>query len=79
MSQNTTNIFCPSAHKALAFLAFTPGQEKYGIDIQKVQALRSYDTLTRTGQTHADSGEFLVASRRLMSSAAMGWVEKTAN
>lgn len=32
---------------ALEFLAFTLGQEEYGIDIQKVQELRSYDTVTR--------------------------------
>jgi purine-binding chemotaxis protein CheW len=29
------------------FLAFTLGQEEYGIDIQKVQELRGYDTVTR--------------------------------
>jgi purine-binding chemotaxis protein CheW len=32
---------------ALEFLAFTLGQEEYGIDIQKVQELRGYDTVTR--------------------------------
>jgi purine-binding chemotaxis protein CheW len=31
----------------LEFLAFTLGQEEYGIDIQKVQELRGYDTVTR--------------------------------
>ena len=36
-----------SAVKALEFLAFTLGQEEYGIDIQKVQELRGYDTVTR--------------------------------
>jgi len=35
------------ASKALEFLAFTLGQEEYGIDIQKVQELRGYDTVTR--------------------------------
>ena len=35
------------ATKALEFLAFTLGQEEYGIDIQKVQELRGYDTVTR--------------------------------
>jgi len=44
--------FSPSPHgapvvKALEFLAFTLGQEEYGIDIQKVQELRGYDTVTR--------------------------------
>jgi purine-binding chemotaxis protein CheW len=32
---------------SLEFLAFTLGQEEYGIDIQKVQELRGYDTVTR--------------------------------
>ena len=36
-----------AALKALEFLAFTLGQEEYGIDIQKVQELRGYDTVTR--------------------------------
>ena len=36
-----------SAAKALEFLAFTLGREEYGIDIQKVQELRGYDTVTR--------------------------------
>lgn len=31
----------------LEFLAFTLGQEEYGIDIQKVQELRGYETVTR--------------------------------
>lgn len=35
------------APKALEFLSFTLGQEEYGIDIQKVQELRGYDTVTR--------------------------------
>ncbi|MDO8319969.1 chemotaxis protein CheW [Rhodoferax sp.] len=35
------------AVKAHEFLAFTLGQEEYGIDIQKVQELRGYDTVTR--------------------------------
>src|SRR3989339_498014 len=37
----------PPAVKAHEFLAFTLGQEEYGIDIQKVQELRGYDTVTR--------------------------------
>ncbi|HAL37443.1 MAG TPA: chemotaxis protein CheW [Polaromonas sp.] len=36
-----------STARALEFLAFTLGQEEYGIDIQKVQELRGYDTVTR--------------------------------
>jgi purine-binding chemotaxis protein CheW len=35
------------AARALEYLAFTLGQEEYGIDIQKVQELRGYDTVTR--------------------------------
>ncbi len=35
------------AAKALKVLAFMLGQEEYGIDIQKVQELRGYDTVTR--------------------------------
>ncbi|MDP2678167.1 MAG: chemotaxis protein CheW [Rhodoferax sp.] len=35
------------AVKAHEFLAFTLGREEYGIDIQKVQELRGYDTVTR--------------------------------
>ena len=36
-----------SAPKALELLSFTLGREEYGIDIQKVQELRGYDTVTR--------------------------------
>ncbi|MDW5443456.1 chemotaxis protein CheW [Polaromonas sp. SM01] len=36
-----------SGARALEFLAFTLGQEEYGIDIQKVQELRGYDAVTR--------------------------------
>ncbi len=36
-----TSICTP---KALQFLSFTLGQEEYGIDSQKVQELRGYDT-----------------------------------
>ena len=37
----------------LEFLAFTLGQEEYGVDIQKVQELRSYDTVTRIANAPA--------------------------
>jgi purine-binding chemotaxis protein CheW len=36
-----------STATAMEVLAFTLGQEEYGIDIQKVQELRGYDTVTR--------------------------------
>lgn len=36
---------------ALEFLTFTLGAEEYGIDIQKVQELRGYDTVTRIANT----------------------------
>ncbi len=44
---STTAAAGASGAKALEFLAFTLGQEEYGIDIQKVQELRGYDTVTR--------------------------------
>ena len=37
------------------FLSFTLGQEEYGIDIQKVQELRGYETVTRI----ANAPEFI--------------------
>jgi purine-binding chemotaxis protein CheW len=40
---------------ALEFLAFTLGDEEYGIDIQNVQELRSYDAVTRL----ANAPEFI--------------------
>ena len=43
---NAAAMAAPAA-KALEFLAFTLGQEEYGVDIQKVQELRGYDTVTR--------------------------------
>jgi purine-binding chemotaxis protein CheW len=43
---NAATMAAPAA-KALEFLAFTLGQEEYGVDIQKVQELRGYDTVTR--------------------------------
>jgi len=43
----TTSNPTAAAAKALEFLSFTLGQEEYGIDIQKVQELRGYDTVTR--------------------------------
>jgi purine-binding chemotaxis protein CheW len=33
--------------ETLQFLAFTLGDEEYGVDIQKVQELRGYDAVTR--------------------------------
>jgi purine-binding chemotaxis protein CheW len=41
--------------KPLEFLAFTLGKEEYGIDIQKVQELRGYETVTRI----ANAPEFI--------------------
>jgi purine-binding chemotaxis protein CheW len=35
----------------LEFLAFTLGEEEYGLDIQKVQELRGYDAVTRIANT----------------------------
>ncbi|MFC7297499.1 chemotaxis protein CheW [Herminiimonas aquatilis] len=44
-----SNSIQPSASTftSLEFLAFTLGNEEYGIDIQKVQELRGYDAVTR--------------------------------
>jgi purine-binding chemotaxis protein CheW len=39
----------------LEFLTFTLGQEEYGVDIQKVQELRGYETVTRI----ANAPEFI--------------------
>jgi purine-binding chemotaxis protein CheW len=44
-----------SAVNPLEFLAFTLGQEEYGIDIQKVQELRGYDKVTHI----ANAPEFI--------------------
>lgn len=42
-----------SAARAPEYLAFTLGQEEYGIDIQKVQELRGYDAVTRIANAPA--------------------------
>lgn len=44
-----------AAGTPLEFLAFKLSQEEYGIDIQKVQELRGYDTVTRI----ANAPEFI--------------------
>lgn len=44
-----------SASAVLEFLVFTLGDEEYGVDIQNVQELRSYDTVTRL----ANAPEFI--------------------
>ncbi|MDP3617299.1 MAG: chemotaxis protein CheW, partial [Rhodoferax sp.] len=41
------------AARALEYLAFTLGQEEYGIDIQTVQELRGYDAVTRIANAPA--------------------------
>ncbi|MFZ6773317.1 chemotaxis protein CheW [Undibacterium sp. SXout7W] len=48
-SHNDTNNTNNSNHTdlPLEILAFTVGDEEYGIDIQKVQELRSYNSVTR--------------------------------
>jgi purine-binding chemotaxis protein CheW len=45
MSSNVSEL--PVASNAGEYLAFTLGQEEYGIDIQKVSEIRSYETPTR--------------------------------
>ena len=44
---NTTTSETGGIAKAAEYLAFTLGQEEYGIDIQKVSEIRSYETPTR--------------------------------
>ena len=44
-----------AALTSLEFLAFTLGEEEYGLDIQKVQELRGYDAVTRI----ANAPEFI--------------------
>jgi len=46
MQMNATDT-SKQAARPLEFLSFTLGEEEYGIDIQKVQELRGYDTVTR--------------------------------
>ena len=53
MMQATTSNARPETPQALEYLAFTLGQEEYGIDIQKVQELRGYDTVTRIANAPA--------------------------
>ena len=53
MHTKTGSSMTSSAPKALEFLSFTLGQEEYGIDIQKVQELRGYDTVTRIANAPA--------------------------
>ena len=45
MSSNVSELHATSP--AAEYLAFTLGQEEYGIDIQKVSEIRSYETPTR--------------------------------
>ena len=53
MSSNVTELH--AKNPAGEYLAFTLGQEEYGIDIQKVGEIRSYETPTRI----ANAPEFL--------------------
>jgi len=54
-TSNPGKITGASTMTGLEFLAFTLGQEEYGIDIQKVQELRGYDAVTRM----ANAPEFI--------------------
>ena len=54
-TSNPGKIAGASTMTGLEFLAFTLGQEEYGIDIQKVQELRGYDAVTRM----ANAPEFI--------------------
>ena len=50
MSKNPIAV---TAFSAMEFLAFTLGDEEYGIDIQKVQELRGYDAVTHIANSPA--------------------------
>ncbi len=51
MSNNVSELHVGS--KAGEYLAFTLGQEEYGIDIQKVSEIRSYESPTRIANAPA--------------------------
>ncbi len=51
MSSNVSELHAKSP--AGEYLAFTLGQEEYGIDIQKVSEIRSYETPTRIANAPA--------------------------
>jgi purine-binding chemotaxis protein CheW len=58
ISHSNANALGSSADREIAgreFLAFTLGQEEYGIDILKVQEIRGYEAVTRI----ANSPEFI--------------------
>jgi purine-binding chemotaxis protein CheW len=58
MAQNASTTSALSSGKDIAgheFLAFTLGQEEYGIDILKVQEIRGYEAVTRI----ANAPEFI--------------------
>ena len=55
ITSNTINTAGTPIVARLEFLAFTLGQEEYGIDIQKVQELRGYETVTHI----ANAPEFI--------------------
>ncbi len=46
-SENNSASTGTPIETGMEFLAFTLGQEEYGLDIQTVRELRSYDTVTR--------------------------------
>lgn len=58
-AQASTEIGKPdvkqAATSAYQFLAFTRGQEEYGIDIREVQEIRGYESVTRI----ANAPEFI--------------------
>jgi purine-binding chemotaxis protein CheW len=48
-----TDSAAPAANGRLEIVTFTLGDEEYGIDIQKVQELRGYDTVTHIANAPA--------------------------
>lgn len=55
MATLSTQSAIPSHGESLEYLAFTLGQEEYGVSIQKVQELRGYDAVTQI----ANAPEFI--------------------
>jgi purine-binding chemotaxis protein CheW len=53
MSTHDTPLSIVGSARAAEYLAFTLGQEEYGLDIQKVSEIRSYETPTRIANAPA--------------------------
>jgi chemotaxis signal transduction protein len=70
---NMMRVVSAMRPNTLEVLAFTLGSEEYGIDIQKVQELRGYESVTRIA-----NAPDLIDIDALMSSSDIGLPEKLA-